>query len=97
MMPANPDLKKKPKSVKALVDYVRSLRAPFGSVVATVTQADGTTRTIHGVADDNAVATIVIPAVTKGALKVIVQIDEEGAVGCTLDVVVTGDVTLPCG
>lgn len=97
MMPANPDLKKKPKSVQALVDYVRALRAPFGSVTATVTQPDGTSATLHAVADDKGTATIVVPAVPSGAFKALVQIDEAGTVGCTLDVVVKGDITLPCG
>lgn len=83
--------------MQALVDYVRSLRAPHGSVVVTLTQADGTIRTVHGVADDKGTATVVVPAVPRGATKVMAQIDADGAVGCTLDVAVTDDVTVPCG
>ena len=97
MMPANPDLKKKPKSVQALVDYVRALRAPFGSVTATITNPDGTTTQLHAVADDKGNATIVVPAVPVGPFKALVQVDEDGAVGCTLDVVVKADTTLSCG
>lgn len=97
MMPANPDLKKKPKSVQGLVDYVRALRAPFGSVTATLTLKNGTTTRLHAVADDKGTATIVIRAVADGPFNALVQVDENGAVGCTLDVAIKADITLPCG
>jgi mono/diheme cytochrome c family protein len=99
MMPANPDLKKKPALTKALVAYVRSLRAPFGSVTATATFPAAPTRepiVVRADADKDGRARITFPSLPKGAAKISVMVDDQGSVGCSLDVDVKADATLTC-
>jgi mono/diheme cytochrome c family protein len=98
MMPANPDLKKKPAIVKSLVAYVRSLRAPYGSVTASAV-VEGTAEPVVVRADADATgkATVVFPNLPRGKkVAVSVMVDEDGKVGCTLSLTVTKDTSLPC-
>jgi mono/diheme cytochrome c family protein len=96
MMPANPDLKDKPAVVQSLVAYVRSLRAPFGSVVGSLSLADKTSRAAHAAADKAGNATLVFADVPRGKALITVMVDGDGTVGCTLDVDVQQDTTLTC-
>lgn len=96
MMPANPDLKTKPADVKSLVAYVRTLRAKFGSVLASVSLADKSSKVFHAVADDKGTATIVLADLPKGAAVVTVIVDGDGTVGCTLNLNVDKDQTVTC-
>lgn len=96
MMPANPDLKTKAPELKSLVSYVRGLRAPFGSALASVALADKTSIAVHGVADDKGTATLVLPDLPKGPAVITVLVDGDGTVGCTLNVDVQADQTLTC-
>lgn len=99
MMPSNPDLKKKPALVQALVAYVRSLRAPHGSVTANVTfpsSPTSTPLTVRKNAGPDGRVQVVLPNVPKGKAHIEVMIDDQGTVGCVLDVDVTADATLTC-
>ena len=96
MMPANLDLKTKPDVVNALVAYVRSLRAPYGSALGSMLLADKTSVAVHADADAKGNATLTFANVKKGTAVITVMIDGEGKVGCTLNVVVDKDVTVPC-
>lgn len=96
MMPANPDLKTKPADVKSLVAYVRTLRAKFGSALASVVLADKTSKAFHAVADDKGTATLVLADLPKGATTVTVLVDGEGTVACTLNLTVDKDQTVTC-
>jgi mono/diheme cytochrome c family protein len=99
MMPANPDLKKKPALTKALVAYVRSLRAAHGSVTATVTfptAPASTPLTVRANAGADGRARVVLANVPKGKARIEIMIDDQGTVGCALDVDVTADATLVC-
>ena len=96
MMPANPDLKAKPDVVKALIAYVRSLRARHGSVLGSMQLADKSSVAVHADADAKGRATLVFANVPKGAATITVLIDGEGKVGCTLNLVADKDVTLAC-
>jgi mono/diheme cytochrome c family protein len=96
MMPANPDLKKKPAEVKSLIAYVRTLRAKYGSALASVVLADKSSRAVHAEADERGTATLVIGDLPKGPASITVLVDGEGTVACTLDVVVDRDQTLTC-
>jgi len=99
MMPSNPDLKKKPALVKALVAYVRALRAPHGSVTANITFPSSPTTppiTVRGNADKDGRIALVVPNLPKGKAHIEVLVDAEGSVGCTLDVDVVADATLTC-
>ncbi len=96
MMPANPDLKTKPNEVKALVAYVRSLRAKHGSVVGSMALADKSSVAVHADADATGSAKLVFADVKKGPAVITVLIDAQGKIGCTLNVVADKDVTLPC-
>lgn len=112
MMPANPDLKTKKPLVTSLVAYVRSLRAPFGSVTATATPTTPaiaavspagspakpapTPVVVRADADKSGLATVVFPNLPRGKTTIAVMVDENGTVGCTIDVDVVSDVTLRC-
>jgi mono/diheme cytochrome c family protein len=99
MMPANPDLKKKPALTKALVAYVRSLRAPFGSVTATATFPTAPTLEpviVRGDADKDGRARVTFTNLAKGKARISVMIDDQGTSGCELDVDVKADTTLSC-
>lgn len=96
MMPANPDLKTKPADVKSLVAYVRTLRAKFGSVLASVALADKSSKAFHAVADDKGNATLVLSDLPKGQAVVTVLVDGDGTVGCTLNLNVDKDQTVTC-
>jgi len=111
MMPANPDLKAKKPLVTSLVAYVRSLRAPFGSVTATATPAIAAIAApaspagpakpaapvvVRADADKAGQATVVFPNLPRGKTTIAVMVDEDGTVGCTLAVDVVADVTLRC-
>jgi mono/diheme cytochrome c family protein len=96
MMPANRDLKNKPDVVKSLVAYVRSLRAPWGSVLGSVTLADKSSRAVHAAADKAGNATLVFTDVPRGKLQLTVMVDGDGKVGCTLDLDVAKDTTVTC-
>ena len=96
MMPANRDLKGRPDAVKGLVAYVRSLRAPYGSVLGTLTLADKTSRAAHAAADKNGAATLVFSDVPRGKVQLMVLVDGDGKVGCTLDLDVDKDTTVTC-
>ena len=96
MMPANPDLKAKPDVVKALIGYVRSLRAKYGSALGSMQLADKSSVAVHADADAKGRATVVFENVPKGPAVITVMVDGEGKVGCTLNVVVDKDVILPC-
>jgi mono/diheme cytochrome c family protein len=98
MMPSNPDLKKKPALVKALVAYVRSLRAPYGSVTASATvEGSDAPVVMRADADASGKAKVVFSALPKGKkVAVSVMVDEGGKVGCTLNLAVTRDTSVPC-
>jgi mono/diheme cytochrome c family protein len=96
MMPANRDLKDKPDAVRGLVAYVRSLRAPHGSVLGSLVLADKTSRAAHAAADKSGTATLVFADVPRGKLQLVVLIDGDGKVGCTLDLDVDKDTTVTC-
>lgn len=96
MMPANPDLKSRPADVTALVQYVRTLRAKFGSTLASVVLADNSSRAAHAEADEKGNAKIVLADLPKGKATITVMIDGEGTVGCTLELNVEKDATVPC-
>ncbi|MDP2343898.1 MAG: c-type cytochrome [Deltaproteobacteria bacterium] len=96
MMPANPDLKTKPDVVKALIGYVRTLRAKYGSALGSMVLADKSSVAVHADADAKGNATLVFSNVAKGPAVITVMVDGEGKVGCTLNVVVDKDVTIDC-
>jgi mono/diheme cytochrome c family protein len=110
MMPANPDLKTKKPLVTSLVAYVRSLRAPFGSVTATATPTIAAVTgpagspakpapgpvVVRADADKGGQATVVFPNLPRGKTTIAVMVDENGTVGCTVEVDVVSDVTVRC-
>jgi mono/diheme cytochrome c family protein len=99
MMPANPDLKKKPALTKALGAYVRSLRAAHGSVTATDSfpaAPTSTPLTVRANAGADGRARVVIANVSKGKARIEVMTDDQGTIGCALDVDVVADTTLVC-
>lgn len=96
MMPANPDLKKKPADVKSLVAYVRTLRAKFGSALGSVVLADKSSRAFHADADEKGTATLVLADLPKGPATITVMVDGEGTIACTLNLVVEADQTVQC-
>jgi mono/diheme cytochrome c family protein len=96
MMPANRDLKGKTEAVKSLVAYVRSLRAPYGSVLGSLMLADNSSRAAHAAADKTGAATLVFADVPRGKVQLTVMVDGDGKVGCTLDLDVDKDTTVTC-
>jgi mono/diheme cytochrome c family protein len=96
MMPANRDLVQKPELVQNLVAYVRSLRAPYGSVLGSLLLGDQTSRAVFAPARKDGTATLVFADVPAGSLQVMVLVDGDGMVGCTLDLTVTKDTTVAC-
>jgi mono/diheme cytochrome c family protein len=96
MMPANRDLKNKPEVVKSLVAYVRSLRAPFGSVMGSLTLADTSSRARYAAARKDGTATLVFPDVPRGKTRLMVLVDGDGKIGCTLELDVQQDTTVTC-
>lgn len=96
MMPANPDLNRKPDVVRALVSYVRSLRARFGSALGSMQFADNSSVAVHADANAKGRAVLVFSNVPKGAATITVLVDGEGKVGCTLHLVADKDLTVPC-
>ncbi|MBM4282714.1 MAG: cytochrome c, partial [Deltaproteobacteria bacterium] len=96
MMPANRDLKKKPDAVQSLVAYVRSLRAPHGSVMGSLLLADQSSRAGFAAASKDGTATLVFADVPRGKAQLTVLVDGDGKVGCTLDLDVQRDATVTC-
>jgi hypothetical protein len=78
---------------------VRSLRAPHGSVTANVTFPSSPLTpplTVRGNADKDGRVKLLVPNLPKGKARIEVLIDDQGTVGCTLDVDVVADATLTC-
>jgi mono/diheme cytochrome c family protein len=96
MMPANRDLKNKPDVVKALVAYVRSLRAPYGSVMGSLMLGDQSSRARFAAAGKDGSATLTFADVPRGKAQLMVLVDGDGKVGCTLDLDVQNDATVHC-
>lgn len=96
LMPANPDLKDEPETLRALIGFIRGLRAPHGTVHVTVTGADGNAHPTSVDAAADGSARVDVGALVPGNYRVVVETAPHETACAISATVGAADVHLQC-